>query len=178
MRYKPPTAAPTFIAKDIQGNTIDLAALKGQRVLLTFYRNVGCPICNLRFHEVEQQQAALATKGLKVIAVYESTPENMRSYMEGERFGTTMIADPEQTLYALYGVERSMGKMMKGMFHGAMGKMSKGKKLFTKKMKQDGNANRVSADFLINADGTLHTAYYASYVGDHLPMDSVKAFVR
>ncbi len=177
MRLAPPDTAPCFTTTDINGSTLDLSAYKGQRVLLTFYRNVGCPICNLRFHEIEERTAEFKAKGLVVIAVYESSAANMRSYMEGERFNTIMVPDPEQRLYALYNVERSSGKLMKGMFHGAMGKMMKGKKLFKQKVKQDGHMNRVSADFLINADGTLNTAYYGAYVGDHLSVDSINTFL-
>jgi peroxiredoxin len=178
MHLNPPAPAPTFTTKDVNGITIDLSEYKGQRVFLSFHRNVGCPICNLRFHQVEEHMAEFQQKGLVVIAVYESTAEAMRSYLEGEHFGTIMIPDPEQGLYALYRVERSKGKVMKGMLHGALGKMSDGRKLFRKRMKQDGHLDRIGADFLINADGTLHTAYYGAYVGDNLPLDSVRAFLR
>ncbi len=78
-----------------------------------------------------------------------------------------MIPDPDLSLYNLYNIERSSGKMMKGMFHGGIRKMSKGKKLFKKKIKQDGNSNRIGADFLINEDGQIVHAYYGKYIGDH-----------
>jgi hypothetical protein len=67
---------------------------------------------------------------------------------------------------------------MKGMFHGAMGKMKEGKKLFKKKIKQDGTANRISADFLIDENGNVASAYYGKYIGDHLPIDSIKQFLN
>ncbi len=80
------------------------------------------------------------------MAVYESTANNMKQYSEGENFYATMIPNPDKSLYQLYDIDKSTGKVMKGMFHGAMGKMKKGKKLFKSKIKQDGDSNRISAD--------------------------------
>jgi len=56
--------------------------------------------------------------------------------------------------------ERSAGKLMKGMFYGAMSKMKEGKKLYKTKIKQNGNTNRIGADFLIDENGKILTAYY------------------
>jgi len=71
-----------------------------------------------------------------------------------------------------------MGKVLKGMFHGAMGKMNNGKKLFKKKMKQDGHMNRITADFLIDENGKIVTSYYGKFVGNHLPIESIKEFIK
>jgi len=178
MKISDQQTAPNFTINDINGTQVDLAAYKGKKVMLTFYRNVGCPVCNLRFHELEEQSEFFKAKGLAVLAVYESTAANMKKYLETERPYAIMIPNPEQNLYALYNVDKSMGKVMKGMFHGAMGKMSKGKKLFKTKIKQDGNASRISADFLIDENGNIKTAYYGKFVGDHLPMADIKQFLK
>jgi peroxiredoxin len=178
MKIEPPQSAPTFTIKDVNGSTVNLADYKGKKVMLTFYRNVGCPVCNLRFHELQEQAAFFKSKGLILLAVYESTPENMKQYLEGESPYATMIPNPDQSLYKLYEVERSGGKVMKGMFHGAMGKMKKGKKLFKKQIKQDGNTNRIGADFLIDEKGNVARAYYGKFIGDHLPVESIKQFLN
>ena len=68
--------------------------------------------------------------------------------------------------------------MMKGMFHGAMGKMNKGKQLFSKKIKQDGSMSRIGADFLIDEDGKIKKAYYGKYLGDHIPLSDIKEFLK
>ena len=170
--------APLFTAKDVNGTSVNLADFKGKKVLLTFYRNVGCPICNLRFHELQQQSDYFKSKGLIVISVYESTEDNMKQYLEGEDFYTIMIPNPDLSLYNLYSVEKSMWKMTKGMFNGAMGKMSDGKKLFKKDVEQDGNMFRISADFLIDENGKIHTAYYGKFIGDHLPIEEIRKFLN
>ena len=178
MKIKPKQTAPAFTTQDVYGSSVNLADFKGQKVLLSFYRNVGCPVCNVRFHELQQEAAYFQSKGLVVLAVYESSAENMKHYLENDTVYAKMIPNPDLSIYSLYEVERSMGKLMKGMFHGAMGKMKKGKKLFKKKIEQDGSKDRVGADFLISEDGTIHTAYYGKYVGDHLPISEIKQFLN
>lgn len=177
-KIEPPKAAPVFMVKDVQGKSVNLADFKGQKVLLTFYRNVGCPVCNFRFHELQGQAEFFKSKGLVVLAVYESSAENMNQYLEGETPYATMIPNPDQNLYKLYEIDKSMGKVMKGMFRGAMSKMSKGKKLFNKKIKQDGNSNRIGADFLIDEYGNVKTAYYGKFIGDHLPISEINQFLN
>jgi thioredoxin-dependent peroxiredoxin len=178
MKIKAPQTAPTFNIKDVTGATVNLADYKGKKVLLTFYRNVGCPVCNVRFHELQEQAQLFQSKNLVVLAVYESSADNMKKYLDGENPYAIMIPNPEQNLYALYSIESGMGKMMKGMFHGAMGKMKVGKKLFKNKINQDGNKNTIGADFLIDENGLVNTAYYGKYVGDHLPINDIKKFLN
>jgi peroxiredoxin len=178
MKILPPQPAPTFVIKDVNNQTINLAGYKGRKVILTFYRNVGCPVCNLRFHELQEQAEYFKSKNLVLLAVYESTADNMKKYVAGENFYAAMIPNPDESLYRLYNIERSSGKLMKGMFHGAMGKMKKGKKLFATKIKQDGNGNRISADFLIDENGNIQKAYYGKFIGDHLPVAEIKQFLN
>jgi thioredoxin-dependent peroxiredoxin len=178
MKIQVPQEAPVFSIKDVNGSVVNLADYKGKKVMLTFYRNVGCPVCNVRFHELQEQSDYFKSKGMVLLAIYESTADNMKQYLDGESVYATMIPNPEQNLYELYDIDRSMGKMMKGMFHGAMGKMKKGKKLFKHKIEQDGNSNRIGADFLIDEKGNVLTAYYGKYVGDHLPINDIKSFLN
>jgi len=177
-KITPPQLAPSFSITDVNGAKINLTDYRGKKVMLCFFRNVGCPICNLRFHELQDQSAYFKEKGLVVLAVYESSAENMTRYLTNESFYATMIPNPDQSLYQLFAVERSMGKVMKAMFNGAMEKKGKGEKLFKTKMKQDGNLNRINADFLIDENGKVQTAYYGKYVGDHLPIENIKQFLN
>jgi peroxiredoxin Q/BCP len=176
MKIKEEQAAPGFTIKDVNGKTIQLADYKGKKVLLTFYRNVGCPVCNLRFHEIEEQADYFKSKNLVVLAIYESSAENMKKYLEGENPNAVLVPNPEQDLYQLYAIDRSRGKVFKGLFHGLIGAAKKGEKLFKTKMKQDGAATTIGADFLIDENGVVKTAYYGKFLGDHLPVENIKAF--
>ena len=171
--------APALATQDVFGKPVSLADLKGQKVFLIFYRTAGCPVCNLRFHQMEQQAAYFKAHHIAVLAVYQSQAENLRTYIGQDTLYPRMIADPTGILYARYGIERSMGKLFKGvLFHGGLGKLNRGKKLFKTPVKDDGPTNLIGAEFLINPDGRVATAHYGRYSGDFLPLDTIKAFAE
>ena len=87
-----------------------------------------------------------------------------------------MIPDPDGNIYSLYNTERSMMKMISGLFHGGFGKVLTGSKLYKHKVANDGHKDRVEADFLIDAQGRIVTAHYGSYVGDRLAIEDIKKF--
>lgn len=169
--------APQFTALDVYGTQIKLSELQGKKVLLTFYRNVGCPVCNLRFHEMEKLLAKYDTSVI-ALAVYESSSEHISAYLGTDTYKAIIIPNPLQDLYRLYHVERSTVKIMKGLFNGAFTKMTKGNKLFKRKIKQDGNMDRLEADFLIDAHGKVARAHWARFLGDHIPLAEVEEFIK
>lgn len=174
MKIQSAQKAPLFTTQDVKGNTIKLADFKGKKVLLSFHRNVGCPVCNLRFHTLKQNAAYFEANNLVMLHIYESSAEKMKEYLNGEENETIMIPNPSQDLYKLYAVERSMLKFLKGLFSGALAKVKQGTKLFKNKIKQDGNLDRIGADFLIDEDGKVQIAYYGKYLGDNLPLEEIK----
>lgn len=171
--------APDFQTTDIYGNALRLADLKGKKVLLSFYRNAGCPICNFRFHELEKEKDFFQQHNLTLVAVYESSVDKMHEYIGSEKVYPIMVADPAQKLYDLYRIGRSTRKMLSGLlFHGGISKMNKGNALYKTKMKQDGNQNRIAADFLIDENGRVVEAHYGSYLGDHISVETLRAFAN
>ena len=47
--------APSFSIKDVYGKTVSLDSLKGKKILISFHRYAGCPVCNVRFHNLEME---------------------------------------------------------------------------------------------------------------------------
>ena len=170
--------APDFTIVDVNGNEVKLSNFKGKKVFITLYRNVGCPVCNLRFHEIESINDSLTSKNVVILSVYESSVGNMKKYLEGESFKSIMIPNPDMSIYKSYGSEKSTSKFLKSLFQGAASKGSKGKKLFKSKIKQDGNSNRIGAEFLIDENGKIIISHYHKFVGDNLStkfiLDAVK----
>jgi len=165
---------PGFTTTDVWNSPVSLQSLKGTRLYLAFMRNAGCPVCNLRTHELLQHAADFERRNIKMLLVYESSGSQMKEYLAQENYPFTFIADPENRLYLLYGIERSMGKIFKGMFNGLMGKASRGKKLHKTKMKQDGHATTIPSEFLIDETGKLVITHYGSYAGDHIPLADIR----
>jgi peroxiredoxin len=177
MTIRPGDPTPPFSTHDIVGRPVDLTALRGGPVLLTFLRNAACALCNLRVHELIERHEAHRRAGLSVIAVFESPAESMREYVGRQDAPFPLVADPEATLYSRYAVESSAAKVEATMAMPATHeRVAAAAALGFELTQQEGsNFLRMPADFLIGADGTVLVAHYAQHVSDHLPLDAIDA---
>ncbi len=170
--------APDFQTRDIAGNHLRISALKGKKILLTFYRHVGCPFTNLRFLELQKLDSYFREMGLEVLAVYESSGENLQRYSRNEAFYARMIANPEYDLYSLYDIEQSTSKILYSMYRGAFVKREEGLRRFKETFCAEGRTDTLGADFLIDEQGWIRRAYYNQYLGDHLPASDIVRFLK
>jgi peroxiredoxin len=175
MKVQAGQQAPDFQTEDIYGMPVALTRLRGQPVLISFMRNAGCPVCNFQVHQLLEQADSLKARNIAVVLVYQSSRQNLLEYLSGQSLPFTFIADPDNKLYTRYGIEQGMGKMMKGMFKGALGKMQKGKKLFKSPIRQDGKSTTIGADFLLDGQGKVIKVHYGEYLGDHLQPSQILA---
>ena len=152
MRLTTKQPAPTFRTLDVYGTVIDLKQLRGKNVYVAFERNAGCPVCNLRVHEMLKSASEL-TRAAEILFIYESSPEKMRDYLGENKYPFHFIADPEHKLYDLFAIEKSWAKMMTSIFNGLIPKAKAGQKLFKTRISQDGHTNTIPAEFIINEDG-------------------------
>ncbi|MDJ1483761.1 peroxiredoxin-like family protein [Cytophagaceae bacterium YF14B1] len=174
MKLSQNQSAPLFNTVDIWQNTVSLQHQQGHKIYLAFMRNAGCPVCNLRVHELLQKADHFAKHNIKIWLVYESTQAKMKEYLSQQSYPFTFIADPENKLYKLYSVERSTGKVLKSLFNGILGKAMKGQKLYKEKISQDGHTNTIPAEFLIDEKGRLQIVHYGTHIGDHLPIEQLR----
>jgi len=174
------TTAPTFRAEDTFGNTIDLQSYRGRSVLLSFYRNAACALCNLRVHELIQKFPAYQLAGLDVVAVFEAPRENLLQYVGKQDAPFPIIGDPQGRLYDLYGVEVSEAKVAASMAapEGQARVQAAAAAGFELIREEGSNFYRIPADFLIDGDGILRRAYYAELVGQHLPFTEIDVFLN
>lgn len=170
--------APDFQATDILGNNISVSALKGKKILLTFYRHVACPFTNLRFLELQEMEDFFRDKGLVMLAIYESSIENLKRYTHNESFYGQIIANPEYDLYTLYDIEVSSVKILFSMYRGAFAKAAEGKKRFKEQFCPEGRPNVLGGDFLIGEDGYIKYTYYNQYLGDNMAVKDIMRFAN
>ena len=174
-RIKVNDKAPTFTAIDVNGTKIDLEKYKGKKVFLAFFRYASCPVCNFRMHDILENYDQIKASGYEIIAVYESTNETLDEFLKDENVPFPIIGDSELVLYKKYRVEKSFWRTIGSIFDKKVtSNKTKGKELFKgKKLKKDGNLTRIPADFLIDKNGIITTAYYGSDIGDHLPLEQI-----
>src|SRR5262245_45214984 len=175
MHIQPATPAPDLRSQYIFGAPIDLRDYAGKTLLLSFFRNAACAVCNLRMHHLIQRSPAYRESGLEIVAVFESPRASILEYVGKQDAPFPIIADPQAQLYALYGVETSEDKVAQTMgrpetqdviqeaaAHG-----------FVLTHEPGSNFQRIPADFLIGPDLVVRRAHYAAYVTDHLPFEEI-----
>ena len=166
--------SPVFSTIDINGEPVSLQQYKGKRVLLAFMRHSGCPICNLRFHELLSKADSLEAKNMHIILVYESEVSQLQEYLGNRPVPFTIISDPTQKLYDLFRVEKSRWGLARGLiFEGGNEKTKQGKSLFDKEPEVDFSRitlTRMTADFIISPSGYIDRAFYGRFYGDYMPL--------
>ena len=174
MRLSMGEAAPRLATVDFLGAPVSLSALRGKRVMLSFYRYASCPICNLRMHELIVAHAALAGRGLNLIAVFQSPAESIAEYVGRQDAPFPIVADPSMALYRQFGVEsRWAGLSSLQVIRRALKAFAKG----FAPGRIDGPFHRVHADFLIDEAGRIAVAHYGRHLDDHLPMTAIQRWL-
>ena len=143
--------APNFTATDIYGNEVKLSDYKGKKIILGFYRNVSCPFCNRRVHQIMGSMVKFRNSGTQLLFIFESSNKKLSSSVLHQGISPwPLIGDPDKKIYKIYGVENSTVKMMRTMVStNVMMAMQEAKKLNLSKDK-DASMNLIPADFLID----------------------------
>lgn len=97
--------APAFTLPDPDGKLVssqDLLA-KGPLVL-TFYRGVWCPYCNLDLQALEEVRTEIEARGAFLIAVSQQTAANSRKAQRTNKLGFPIVGDKDGELAAKFGI--------------------------------------------------------------------------
>ncbi len=174
MRLTPGETIIPFTLPAIDGTEFDLSSLNGRPYLLSFFRFAGCPFCNLRVHQLVAQFEQFGDD-FTIVAIFDSPLDNLIAHAEGHAAPFPILADPENRVYEQYGIEHSVMGMLKGMVFRMPTLMHAVSEGYSPKVYK-GSLTTMPADFLVDRQGIIQTAYYAKDEGDHLPMDQVQAF--
>ncbi|RTM15365.1 MAG: AhpC/TSA family protein [Bradyrhizobiaceae bacterium] len=97
--------APAFTLPDPEGKLVssqDLLA-KGPLVL-TFYRGVWCPFCNLDLQALEEARSEIEARGASLVAVSQQTAANSRKAQGSNKLGFPIVGDKGGELAAKFGI--------------------------------------------------------------------------
>ncbi|AQQ31217.1 peroxiredoxin-like family protein [Burkholderia cenocepacia] len=86
--------APSFKLKDQDGSDVSSAALlvKGPLVV-TFYRGVWCPYCNIELQAINEVLPEIRAYGANVVAISPQTPVNSRKSVRTNELGFPVLSD-------------------------------------------------------------------------------------
>jgi len=161
----------------MDGEPFDSSTLSGRRCLISFYRFASCPFCNLRVHQMVSRHGELKGR-LEVVAIFDSSADNLRRHAEKHHAPFPILADPDRSVYRRFGIEKSLFGMFKGMIMRMPGLL---KAMFAHgyiPTSIGGSLTSMPADFLIDENGIIQTAYYGKDEGDHLAWNTITAFAE
>ena len=175
MMLKKGDAVLPVLLPAVDGSYFDLNSLKGKRYMLSFYRFASCPFCNMRIHELTKHFKELGDD-FSMVAIFDSSLENLQKYAVRHQAPFAILADEQNRFYQQYGITYSISGMLKGMFFRFPTLM---KAMFQKGYVPLGIKGRMTtmpADFLVDENGIIQTAFYGKDEGDHLSFAEVKKF--
>ena len=86
--------APLFSLPNAQGKSINIEELLKQGpVVLTFYRGVWCPYCNLQLKSYQQILPQILEAGANLVAVSPMTPDNSMGMKETNALQFEVLSD-------------------------------------------------------------------------------------
>lgn len=97
--------APAFELADTEGQMVsstDLLA-KGPLVV-TFYRGVWCPFCNMELQSLQEFADELAARGANIVAVSPQNSVNSRRSARENEVSFPILADPDCAVTAAFGL--------------------------------------------------------------------------
>jgi peroxiredoxin Q/BCP len=170
--------APDFTFTGVDGVPLQLSDLRGRKVLLAFFRNAACAMCNLRVQHFIRRYDQWRRQGLEIVAVFESPEISMSQYVSRQEAPFPLIADPQANLYDLYDVEVSEEKVQATMADTNTQKFvaEAAAEGFALTKEEGSNFYRIPAEFLIDENGIVQDAHYGQLVIDHLPLDVIDRF--
>jgi peroxiredoxin Q/BCP len=142
--------APDIRVQTDSGESFQLSAMKGKRVVLYFYPKADTPGCTTESCEFRDSAGALAKKGAAVIGISPDKPAAQAKFKE--KYGLTfpLLADEDKKTAEAYGVwqeknmygRKTMGIVRTTFVIGPDGKIEK----IYDKVKAAGHAAQVLAD--------------------------------
>jgi thioredoxin-dependent peroxiredoxin len=110
--------APTFTAKDQDGNTVKLSDFKGKNVILYFYPKDDTPGCTKEACAFRDEFAQFKKKGAVVLGVSPDDEKSHTKFIKKYSLPFTLLADTDHSIAEAYGAwgEKAMyGKKYMGI---------------------------------------------------------------
>jgi peroxiredoxin Q/BCP len=158
----------------IDGSIFDSDSVKGKPIMLSFFRFASCPFCNLRVNELVSRFEEFGND-FTIIAIFDSPLDNLTRHTAEHHAPFPILADESNQYYKEFSIEHSVIGIFKGIFF-RMPRMFKAMFKGYVPLVIKGSLTTMPADFLIDENGVIQTAYYGEDEGDHLSFELVKMF--
>lgn len=109
--------APDFSAYDQDGNTIQLSAYRGKKVVLYFYPKDSTPGCTAQACNLRDNYSALEEANFVILGVSTDSPKKHQNFIAKNALPFTLIADEDKSVHELFHtwqLKKFMGKEYMG----------------------------------------------------------------
>ena len=97
--------APSFSLKDPEGNVVNSSdLLKRGPLVLSFYRGVWCPYCNMELQALEAARAEFDRYGATLVAISPQTAPNSRKSVRQNKLSFPILSDVKGKVGAAFGL--------------------------------------------------------------------------
>ncbi len=97
--------APSFTLKDADGKTVSLSELLVQGPLIvSFYRGVWCPYCNMELQALQDALPAFRELGAQLVAISPQNAVNSRKSIRANKLDFPILSDPGNETAAAFGL--------------------------------------------------------------------------
>ncbi len=92
--------APDFTLKTLEGHTVRLSELRGQKVVLINFWATWCPPCRIEMPAMQQIYSEYKAKGLEILAVNiePDAQEEIRDFVKELRLTFPILLDPDMKI--------------------------------------------------------------------------------
>jgi peroxiredoxin len=105
--------APSFTLKDPDGGSVSSATLlRRGPLVVSFYRGVWCPYCNLELQALEEARADIEARGASLVAVSMQNAVNSRKSARENKLGFPILIDADGVVAAEFGLRYSLSPAM------------------------------------------------------------------
>jgi peroxiredoxin len=101
--------APDFVLNDPDGNPVSSRELlaKGPLVV-SFYRGIWCPYCNLELQALQGALAEIEARGASLVAISPQTPPNSRKSERDNKLTFKILSDAKAEVANAFGIRFSL----------------------------------------------------------------------
>ncbi|MGV8814147.1 MAG: thioredoxin-dependent thiol peroxidase [Gelidibacter sp.] len=110
--------APSFSAKDEQGNTISLSDYKGKKLVIFFYPKASTPTCTTEACNLRDNYEDLKAKGYEILGVSADSAKRQANFKEKYKFPYPLLADEDKEVlkaFDVWGEKKFMGRTFDGI---------------------------------------------------------------
>jgi peroxiredoxin len=98
--------APSFLLRDPEGNVVNSAdLLKRGPLVLSFYRGVWCPYCNMELQALEAAKPEFDKVGASLVAISPQTAPNSRKSVRQNKLSFPILSDVKGKVGAAFGLQ-------------------------------------------------------------------------